>query len=233
MAPTLASARRDLRVALGERIPRRWLDVDLDRYINLGCSDIAKLEVLQSTATLAIVANQGSVDMPANCIRVHRVDFTPTSSDRSVNLEYRDFHNAQAVQWTTNSAGMPALFTLWGTPGSVKLKLYPAAGFAGNLYVHYYRLPTYINDDDDTVYTTPSDTTELDIPAGWEQCVISHAEYLALRADRDPRWQEAHAQYTELLGAMHDLTRRHTDQAGEIVGSDGEQFWLYAMGDYD
>jgi len=233
MAPTLASVRRDLRVALGERTARRWQDNDLDRYINLGCSDIAKLEVLQATATIAIAANAGEATMPANCIRVHRADFKATGSDHSVNLEYRDFHNNQAVQWTTNSTGMPAMFALWGTPGAVKLKLYPMAGFAGNLYVHYYRLPTYVDpeDDDEVVYEASLDSTVLDIPAGWEQCVISHAEYLALRADRDPRWQEAHQLYTELLGAMHDLTRRHTDQSGEIVGSDGEGFWLYAMGD--
>jgi len=221
MPPTLGSIRRDLRVALGERRAARWQDVDLDRYINLGCSDVAKLEVLQATATIAIAANAGEATMPADCIRVHRADFKPTGDDRSISLEYRDFNNPQAVQWMTNSTGMPSLYALWGTPGAVKLKLYPAAGFAGSLYVHYYKLPAEADED----------TDELDIPAGWEQCVISHAEYLALRADRDPRWQEAHQLYTELLGAMHDLTRRHTDQAGEIVGSDGEEFWLYAMGD--
>ncbi len=222
MAPTLASVRRDLRVALGERTARRWQDVDLDRYINLGCSDIAKLEVLQATATIAVAANAGEVTAPSNCIRVHRVDFQATGSDHSVNLDYKDFHNNQAVQWTTNSSGMPSFFTAWGTPGAVKIKLYPMAGFAGNLFLHYYKLPDVAAEETDV----------LDIPAGWDQAVISHAEYLALRADRDPRWQEAHAQYTELLGAMHDLTRRHTDQAGEIVGTDGEPFWLYDMGDY-
>ena len=59
--------------------------------------------------------------------------------------------------------------------------LYPTPSYAGTISLHYYRLPTAPSSDSDT----------LDLPVGWEDCAYLYAEYLALRRDRDPRWQEA------------------------------------------
>ena len=60
--------------------------------------------------------------------------------------------------------------------------------------------------------------------------VYLYAEYRALRRDRDPRWQESKGLFDEALGSLYDISRRHTDQAGQIVPEPvATNSWLYEM----
>lgn len=212
MTVTRANARRALRERLGDAGPDgsgAYRDAELDRWLLEGCNDIARqAEILQTTLDIDVTAGTGQYDMPADMTRCTRVDFIADSEGRSRTLEFKAFHNANAVAWVNDSEGMPALYTFWGTPGSVKMILYPTPSYAGTISLHYYRLPTPPENDADV----------LDLPVGWEDCAYLYAEYLALRRDRDPRWQEALQLYKDTLGAMYDLTRQHSDQATEVTG---------------
>lgn len=221
MSVTLKQARVAVRELLDEETPATFKDSHLDRWINEGCIEIARsAEVLETSDTIDVVASTREYDLPDDMIRAHRVDFEVDGDGRHASLGYRDFHNANAVQWHGDYEGMPTLYTMWGRPGAVKLVLYPSPAYTGTLTVHYYKLPTPPTDD----------TSTLDIPEGWENVVYLYAEYRALRRDRDPRWQESKALFDEALGALYDISRRHTDQAGEITPDFGStNSWLYEM----
>ena len=105
------------------------------------------------------------------------------------------------------------MFTLWGYPPQLKIVLYPKPGLAGTLTVYYYKVP------DDLATDGSAASTTLSVPNGWEDLVYEYVTYLALRRDRDPRWQEAKAAYDEKLTAMLDLTTRWSDQSGSITPS--------------
>lgn len=212
MTVTRAAARQALRERLGDAGPdasNAYRDAELNRWLNEGCRDVARqAEILQTTTDVDVTAGDAQYDMPADMVRCTRVDFIADSEGRSRTLEYKAFHNANAVTWVNDSEGMPALYTVWGTPGSAKLIMYPTPAYTGTVSIHYYRLPA----------EPTSDTDLLDLPVGWEDTAYLYAEYLALRRDRDPRWQEALQLYKDTLGAMYDLTRQHSDQATEVTG---------------
>jgi len=136
MSVTLSEARRAVRELLDEETPQSFKDAYLDRLIHEGCVEIARSsEVLEATATIIVVASTREYSMPADMIRAHRVDFETTDSGHHATLTYRDFHNANAVQWHGDIEGMPSLYTMWGTPGSVNLVLYPSPAYAGTVTV--------------------------------------------------------------------------------------------------
>ena len=222
MPITLTEARFALRERLDEPNARAWSDTELERWLNEGAKDIArKTECLQAEASLSFAAGVNQATLPTNCIRVHRAEWL--GSGRQLPLTYQDFNSSVAVSWVDNTTnqGTPHLFTMWGVGGGIKVILYPTPAVAGTLKVWYYKLPT-------------APTTELgvyDLPEGWEDAMYEHATAAALRRDRDPRWQEAKAQYDEVLGALFDVTRRYSDQSGQIVGDyPAVNAWLYEFG---
>ncbi|MDP6717446.1 MAG: hypothetical protein QGF59_02270, partial [Pirellulaceae bacterium] len=102
----------------------------------------------------------------------------------------------------TTSKGYPTFYTMWGYPPSLKVVLYPTPSEAGTLKVFYYQ------------HSTDLATT--------------YCEMVALRKDRDPRWQEARALYMDTLTEMQDRTRRWTDQGDFIqVGQTYVPGWLW------
>jgi len=221
MAVTLLQARRAVRELLDEETPASYKDSYLDHLIHEGCVEIARSsEVLEHSATIDVVASTREYDLPTDMIRAHKVDFEVDNDGHHATLTHQDFHNANAVQWHGDNEGMPTLYTMWGRPGAVKIILYPSPAYAGTLTVHYYKLPTPPADQNST----------LEIPEGWENVVYLYVEYRALRRDRDPRWQEAKALFDEALGGLFDITRRHTDQSGQIIpGIQAVNSWLYEM----
>lgn len=224
MSVTLAQARTALRERLDEKEARAWDDHALDRWLQEGAKDIARrCEVLQATTTIAVTASTQTYDAPTNMVRIYRVTWSATGDSSVYPLEYRDFNSADAVWWTQSavSTGVPTLFTMWGVPGSVDITLYPTPSQNGTLTVQYYRLPT----------APTLDSSTMDLPEGWEDTMYSYAEYKAMLADRDDRWQAAKAIYEEQLEDLHGLTRRHTDQGGSSWQPDlpASNAWLYNL----
>ncbi len=222
MPTTLAQARTAIRERLDEPSARQWTDKMLTRWIFEGCKDVArKTETLQHTVDIDCAASTQKYALPTDLIRVYRATWKNDNDDLSSALEYRDFNNADAVWWTSQAIteGTPFMFTMWGILGSAEIVLYPTPAMNGTLTIQYYRLPA----------TPTVETDALDIPEGWEDLVYSWVEMRALKQDRDPRWQEAKAEYDEQVGAMYDLTRRYTDQQGQTIQGEFPRVngWLY------
>lgn len=224
MPVTLATARAALRERLDEASARQWSDTSLERWLHEGAKELARsLEVLQAEEALDVDAAEQRIALPADAVRVHRATWQADNDDNVYPLRYMDFHSADAVWWTQSeiSQGTPELFTMWGVAGAVQAILYPTPAVNGTLTVYYYRLPVKPVEEADT----------YDLPEGWEDTMYVYAEMMALRQDRDPRWQEAKALFEEQKAVLEAMSRRHTDQLGSFVDPELPMVnaWLYAF----
>lgn len=203
----------DIRSRLDEPVEDQWLDAEIRRWINQGCNEVARrTETLQATSTISLVVGQQQYTAPSDVIRIYKVDYLDTSNRVDV-LEYRDFNTMDSVWWSSQLTvtGRPMMWTAWGFPPNLKIIVYPLPDTAStSIKVYYYKTPTELALDGS------QGTTTLDIPSGWEDLIVDYAEYMALRKDRDPRWQEAKALFESNVQAMYEMTRRWTDQAGQF-----------------
>lgn len=229
MAMTQAQALTALRERLDETTATAWTDAQLRRWINEAVNDIARTtETVQSTVNLDVDAGDQDHTLPATTLRVYRAEFIEDGSQKVYPLEFVDFNAADSVWWTDQAMtdGTPRIYTLWGYPPTLNCKLYPVPSVNGTLRVHYYAAPAALATDGTAGSTT------LAVPEAYTDLILDHAEYKALRRDRDPRWQEAKAQYDENLAKMMDMTRRWSDQASNVsLAGYGVPDWL--VGDYD
>lgn len=228
MPHTFTSLLTMTRDRLDEATARQWTDVQLRRWLNDGCKDLArKTEYLTERDTVAAVVSTREYSLDANILRVHRVEFTATGDSSTYPLEYVDVMNMDAFGWSarTLTSSHPYLYTIWGSIPNLKLIVHPGPSIAGNFVVYHYRLPTALATDG------TADASSPEIPDGWDDLLVDYCEFRALRRDRDPRWTEAKAIYDENVTVMFEATRRWTDQAGMIVpgGSFGHlPSWLVA-----
>lgn len=208
---TQADLVANARSRLDEPTANQWTDVEIRRWINEAAKDIARrTESLQATASINSIASTQQYTAPVDTLRVYRVEYIDASNKSTV-LEYRDFNNMDSVWWSSQLTvtGTPQLYTMWGFPPTLKIVVYPTPQSSADAFkVYYYRTATELATDG----TAGSST--VDVPTGREELVIDYVEYMALRKDRDPRWQEAKALYDEKVNNMFEQTRRWTDQAG-------------------
>lgn len=229
MPTTLTTAISQARERVGELSPTAWSDQALRGWINEAVRDIARrTETLQTEETISVDAGDQEVDLPANVLRVYRATFTEDNNPTNTYpLEYADFNAMDSIWWSRQAStqSTPRMFTMWGAPPALKAVLYPRPSTDGELEVFYYRLP-------DKLAIDGSDDSELlDVVEGYDDLVYDYAAYLALRRDRDPRWQEHRVSYEQAITAMMDQTRRWSDQPGAMSRS-GAMIpqWLYDPG---
>ena len=204
--------------------PIAWQLTSLRRWINEGVRDVARrTETLLVDVELPLAAGESGTTLPADVLRVHRAAFTE-GTDRTYGLEFRDFNAVDAV-WYTNATtaiqATPREFALKGFPPQLDILVNPRPSTPGTLTVHYYALPVELADDG------TDDGEDLQVVEAYTDLVVDYASFLALRRDRDPRWQEHRVAYEDNLTAMLDATRRWSDQAGNVSRS-GQQLpdWL-------
>lgn len=224
MAMTQAQALTALRERLDEATATAWTDVQLRRWVNEAVNDIARrTETIQVTANLDVDAGDQDHTLPATTLRVYRAEYIEDNNQKVYPLEWVDFNAADSVWWVDQATtdGRPRIYTLWGYPPNLQIKLYPVPSVNGTLRVHYYSAPTALATDGTAA------STNLSVPEGYTDLVLDYAEYKALRRDRDPRWQEAKAEYEQHLEQMTDMTRRWSDQASSIsLAGYGLPDWL-------
>lgn len=223
---TLGQLRNLVRVRLDEATATAWSDAEINGWINEGIRDLARRsETLQVSSSILVSEGVAEYFAPAELSRIYRAEFQATGDTSIYPLTYRDFNNMDAVWWTAKNTtqSTPELFTLWGYPPSLKVILYPKPSRAGTLTLYYYRVPVDLVSDSDPV----------PVPTGWDDLIVEYATYLALRRDRDERWKEAREAYEDHLASMMMLTRRWTDQAGEITpGGSMLPEWLVGGWEY-
>lgn len=205
---TLKMLRDDLRERLQEMDPRQFGDVYLNRMLNEGARDLCRrTECLRDTWQVSTVSSTQEYTGPPGIVRIHRAEVEAIDGTRTV-LEYKDFQSMDAV-WHTSQAtteGDPLLYTTWGMPPLLKVVLYPKPSTIMTLRLHYYRFPTI----------AVSDATVIEVPEGWEDAVVTYAEYKARLRDGDPRWQNAKAIYEEVMADLLVTAVRYNDQAGTV-----------------
>lgn len=204
-----------IRERLDEATAGEWSDTEIRRWINLGVKDVCReTEVLDTFVSFPVVAGATGHAGPNDMIRCSHVDWVPDDSSGNVYpLEWRDF-NAMDPIWYANreiSGSRPQFFTITGFVPSSQFLIYPIANADGNLNIKYYRLPA------DLTLDGTEGEAHLDLPEGWDDAVANYAEYMALRKDRDPRWQEAKSLYDETKQTLHGLSRFLSDQPGQVV----------------
>lgn len=215
---------------------RFWTDTELTRWINEGCRDIARrAEVIQSfSQTIPAIAGVNKYPLPANVIRIHRIEFVPAGQLQVYPLKASN-HNEMDQVWGINQttpSSYPSYFVIWGTPGMVMdspltLQVYPSPSQSGTFNIYYYRHPYRF-----VSAAAPELAKQAEIPEGWDDLVVLFCEYQARRKDRDPTWQEAKSLYEERLGEMIDVTRQWHDQAQAFSTMGGAvPSWLYSYGD--
>lgn len=229
MPKTLLELANDTRDRLDEVTAQQWQDNQLRKWINEGARDLARrCEVLQDRADIPAFANTQEYALPASIIRVYRVEFRPTGSGEVIPLDYRDFNNMDAVWWSqqTTARNKPRMFTMWGFPPNLKMIVYPTPDTNGSFKVFHYRFPADLATDGS------ADGSNVEVPEGWWDALVDYCEYMALRKDADPRWQEAKQKYEDTVGNLHDVTRRWSDQSSTFVpeGSGPLPNWLIDEG---
>ncbi|MGH9201916.1 MAG: DUF6682 family protein, partial [Vicinamibacterales bacterium] len=197
----LGSIAADVRTRLDEASASFWSNDEIRRWINEACRDIARrAEVLPKLSTIAALAAVRAYTLPTDAIRIYRAEFIPTGQTNIYPLQYKDYASLDAVWGSMQqiTQGYPQYFTMWGFPPTLQVYLYPVPSTAGTLNVFYYRLPADLATDG------TGDATAVDIPQGWWDLAAQYCEYVALRKDRNPVWQESKAIYEENLNHMID-----------------------------
>lgn len=212
---TLVTLRTDATNRIADSTGKFWSATMLNSWINSALKDVARrAEILESIKTIAVTGGLGtrSYALALDIFRIHRVEFEVTAGTNVYTLEPRDIHEMDSV-WGRNQAqaqAYPSYYTVWGIMGiDAKIYIYPTASQNGTLNVWCYRLPAVVSADADV----------CEIPTGWEDLIPLYCEYIALRRDNDPRWQDAKSIYEQELSDCINLTRSHHDQAHWITTS--------------
>lgn len=219
---TVSTAVTALRERLDESTAAQWTDVQLRRWLNEAIRDVARrTRHFRDTDTIAVTADDGEYTVATDVLHIYHVYFTPTGQSNLIPLEARAFEAMDAIWWDqqNQSAGYPAIWTTYGYVPTLTIKLFPVPSVAGTLTLHIARMPAALDITDGT--------GDVDAPEPWLEVAYDYAEYMALRKDRDPRWQESFQMYEQKLQNMIEQ-QEYQNAPGEFVwtGAGMAPSWL-------
>jgi hypothetical protein len=188
---TLASALiARVRIRLDEPTAKFWTDPELINYMNEGMRDAGRYtrHIRDKATAISMVSGTAEYTVASNIIEIEKAYYLP-GDGRQIPLTGQSYDNMDSV-WGSHQnlqTGQPVAFAVWGTPPTLKIKLFPAPdSSSATLSLLVTRLPTAVTAVGDTV----------DWPPAWEDVIEDYMEMAALRKARDPRWQEAFNFYT-------------------------------------
>lgn len=251
MPVTQATALTHLRERLSETTARAWTDNELVRYLNEAAREIAiRTECFATLTDIPVAANQYFVYPPTNAIRIHKVDWIPsTSVDGTVQpystsesvypLAYTQINNMDAVRGSGEQTayGIPSMYSTWGHPGvssgaggptptgTFRIIIYPRPQTPGYIRIYYYRLPVDM--------ATGTAGAILDLPEGWEHLAYDYAEFRAKLKDGDQNWQVSKSEFEGRLEVFKNQFARLVDE-NDTIGVDA--FWYgnqYGIDDWN
>jgi hypothetical protein len=199
MATLISEVVAQVRDMLGEQVPAQWLSTSIHRWINDGLLDMARVtRHIRDRVTLSTTAGTAEYTVAENVLEIEHAYYLP-GDGRYIPLVARQYEGMDAI-WghqQNQQGGDPAMYTVWGASPNLKLRLYPVPSVTGtnNVSLMVVRYPTLL---------TPSgaENVNIDWPDAWLEAIVAFVEYRALRADRDPRWQEAFQRYQEIRDQM-------------------------------
>ncbi len=179
-----------VRTRLDEPVPKFWTDPDLLGWLNEGLRDAGRYtKHITDVRAINTVAGLSEYTVPSDVIEVEHVYYAP-GDGRQIPLVGQSYDNMNNTwgQWQNAQVGEPRAYALWGTPPSLRIKLYPSPELTvtGGISMLVVRMPTQ-------AATTGA---VVDWPPAWEDVIEDYMEMAALRKARDPRWQEAFSMYT-------------------------------------
>lgn len=219
MALTLADALTHLRSRLDEETASFWSDTELTRWINEGAQDLARrTESLRAETDIAVLAGAQEVTAPTDLIRATGLEWRG-SDGRQTPMQYRDRHNADAIWGNGTNEGSPVIWTSWGFPPALTLKVFPTPYETGSLHLYYYRLPARVQNGADII----------EVPSGWDDLVVEYATMLAFRKDGNQQWRDSFQHYEQRVNDLLATAIRYNDQAGYIDQGHSPlaPMWLY------
>lgn len=183
-----------VRDRLDEATAGQWTDTQLKRWLNEALRDLArKTKHIKDTTTFATVAGQAEYTAASNIIEIEHAFYAP-GDGRQCGLIPRAFEGMNNI-WgaqQNQAGGDPAMFTTWGVPPLLKVRLYPVPPTSAKTVTLYVtRLCTVITENETL------DNAVIDFPEAWVDLTKDFVEYCALRKDRDPRWQESFQFYSQ------------------------------------
>lgn len=181
-----------IRDRLDEPTAAQWTDDMLGRWINEGAKDLARsTRYLKGEATVAVTAGTGRYNLAATTIAVEHAYWTPTGDTRKMPLEPAHWESMDAVwgQWQNMTSAYPNFYTTMGFSPQAIIQIYPIPDVNGTLTLIVSKLWTEI-----AIPVVGAATA--DVPELWYDAITDYVEMMALRRDRDPRWQESQAMYT-------------------------------------
>lgn len=202
MPTTVATAVEAVRERLDELDAAQWSDKQLRRWLDEAAKNIAReTHILIDSDSITVTADTSEYTVPSDVLRLLHVYFTPTGdANRDIPIEPRDWQALDAV-WGDRqndfSSDYPRYYTIIGYSPNTTLKLWPVPSTGGTLTVYSARLPASIDVD--------LGGGDIDVPTGWEDVMYEYAEYMALRKDRDDRYQIAYQAYVEKLERLKEM----------------------------
>jgi len=188
---TITDTLTRVRDMLDEQVEGSWLNAQLRRWLNDGLDDLAReTRQLTDVATFNTVANQAEYLLPDNILEIDNVYFT-TADARMVPLAPVAYEGVDQVwgHYQNQSSYQPQVYTLWGYPPTLMMRLYPVPNAINVISLRVVRTAVHIDE------SGAGDADPIDFPSAWQDTLVDYCEMRALRKDRDPRWQEAQQMY--------------------------------------
>ncbi len=198
---------------LDEATAAQWTDTQLKRWLNEALRDATrKTKHLSDTTTFNTTAGVAEYTVASNVIEIEQCYYAP-GDGRQIPLIARSFEGMNNVwgQYQNQQSGDPYLWTTWGVPPTLKVRLFPVPSASAKVVTLYVkRLPATITED------ASINNTAVDFPDAWCDILKDYVEAMALRKDRDPRWQEAWQVYAQNVDQL--LTNSdYTNTPGEMI----------------
>lgn len=186
---------------------------EMRNWVNEALREIAfETECYRATTTVAVTAGTSEYTGPTDCVRIIRAEFYTDASGARNYLEYRDWNGMDAYwgRWQVTRQGNPEMFSTWGHPPNLVVKLYPVPSNAGTLKLFYTKYPAEMEQADDS--------NDLDVPGGYEDLVADFLVYRWAGKDGDDgRLRVARAEFDRRCQRMRALTERYVDAPGQIT----------------
>lgn len=185
-----------VRSQLNEPIAAAWSDTELVRWLNEANRDVARTtHFYKSSDTITTVAGTAEYTLDADILTVEMAWYDDDSG-RQLPLTPRHWESMDQVwgQRQDLEGNYPSYFTTWGVTPTMKIRFWPVPSTSSDTV---NMLTSVIPDD---LPATNDGTVE--VPGHFWDLLADYAEFKALRKDRDPRWQEAQAEYMRKLDAL-------------------------------
>jgi len=177
---TRLQLRTDARTALLEPVAARWSDDELNRYLNLGQEDLAKVSQTVARAIVPVTAGTSTVTAPSTILTIDDI-WWESGGTRSP-VEWCEL----PFEINTTDSGRP--YYAWYEGGDIRL--WPSPQADGYLLVRGVKRPASMDTD-----TATHDLPDLETV---NEAIVAYCVWQAYLSDYDPQRDTWAAKYAML-----------------------------------